>query len=65
MRFIPATERDFNRATRQTATGRNGRTTSGAKFVSNERHHESEKVAKMAAKGPQTGGDYKLAYSTK
>ena len=65
MRFIPATENDYNRATRQTATGRNGRTTSGAKFVSNEKHGEKAKnTAQLSAKEAPVM-DYRLAYSTK
>lgn len=61
MLFIPTTEKDYLKATKQTAKGRNGRTTTGAKFVSNEKHGETQTRYRRRDKDGNT--EYKLIYT--
>jgi hypothetical protein len=46
MIFLQATERDYNRMTRQSVGTRGKRTTSGAKFLNAERFNTNEQKAK-------------------
>ena len=46
MRFIPTTERDYLRTTKQTPSNRGKRTTSGAKFLTAEKYRRREVMKK-------------------
>ena len=61
MRFLPTTEKDYLKATKQTAKSTGRRTTTGAKFVSNEKHGERQEVKRYRRK--TADGDYKHVYT--
>lgn len=64
MRFIPATQSDYNKL----STGSRksySRTTSGAKYSAKERGLTAFTKQALEAVKMETGSDYRLAYSTK
>ena len=65
MIFLQATEKDYLKATRQTAKGRGGRTTSGAKFVANQKHGIKARNMERTKDAVKSVEDFKLVYTTK